>query len=217
MEHNARRYGLPRFLTWPGWRFRRSCHAALSFLTCTFFIFVLAAVSPALAASAANTAHFVLTSPTVRSGATMPPADVGTRNGCPGDNQSPPLIWNDGPAGTGSYAVSMADLDAKVGVTWLWMMFNLPATVTSLAQNAARDPKLRPPGAVQARNGFGGTSYTGPCPRKGKFAHHYLITVWALKDTTLPFKEGTPADRVAIYLRGHAIGHASLTPHYARR
>jgi hypothetical protein len=32
----------------------------------------------------------------------------------------------------------------------------------------------------------------------------------------MPFKNGEPADAIAIYLRRHAIGHASLTPHYSR-
>jgi phosphatidylethanolamine-binding protein (PEBP) family uncharacterized protein len=48
-------------------------------------------------------------------------------------------------------------------------------------------------------------------------AHHYLITVWAVNQPSLPFKDGTPSQQVAIYLRSHALGHASLTPHYGSR
>jgi len=69
--------------------------------------------------------------------------------------------------------------------------------------------------AHQARNGFGTVGYQGPCPRRGTPAHHYLITVWALDEATLPFKQEAPAQAVAIFLRKHAVGHASLTPHYA--
>ena len=86
--------------------------------------------------------------------------------------------------------------------------------MTSLAQNAAADPKLRPPGAAQARNGFDVVGYLGPCPKKGALAHHYLLTVWALNQAQLPFKDGAASQSVAIYLRRHALGHASLTPHY---
>jgi Raf kinase inhibitor-like YbhB/YbcL family protein len=160
---------------------------------------------------------FTLVSPTVRTGATMPVVNVGARGDCKGSNQSPPLIWMRPPDGTGSYAVSMADLDAKVGVVWLWLMFNIPASVTVLPQNAAADPKLRPAGAAQARNGFNTVGYLGPCPRKDSIAHHYLITVWAVNQPNLPFKDGTASQTVAIYLRSHALGHASLTPHYGSR
>jgi Raf kinase inhibitor-like YbhB/YbcL family protein len=160
---------------------------------------------------------FTLVSPTIRTGATMPVVNVGARGDCKGSNQSPPLIWVRPPDGTASYAVSMADLDAKVGVVWLWLMFNIPASVTVLPQNAAADPKLRPAGAAQARNGFNVVGYLGPCPRHDSTAHHYLITVWAVDEPSLPFKDGTASQTVAIYLRSHAIGHASLTPHYGSR
>ena len=160
---------------------------------------------------------FTLVSPTIRTGTTMPSIDVGARGNCKGSNQSPPLIWLRPPEGTASYAVSMADLDAKVGVVWLWLMFNIPASVTTLPQNAAADTKLRPTGAAQARNGFDSVGYAGPCPRKDNIAHHYLITVWAVNQANLPFKDGTPSQTVAVYLRSHALGHANLTPHYGGR
>jgi Raf kinase inhibitor-like YbhB/YbcL family protein len=160
---------------------------------------------------------FTLTSPTVRTGATMPAINAGARGDCNGRNQSPPLLWLRPPDGTAGYAVSMADLDAKVGVVWLWIMFNIPTSVTSLPQNASADPKLRPTGAAQARNGFDTVGYLGPCPRQDRMAHHYLITVWAVNQPSLPFKDGTAAQTVAIYLRSHALGHASLTPHYGGR
>ncbi len=147
----------------------------------------------------------------------MPSMNVGSRGNCNGRNQSPPLVWMHPPQGTSSYAVTMADLDAKVGVVWLWLMFNIPGSVTSLQQDASGNASLRPPGAAQARNGFDVVGYLGPCPKKDTLAHHYLITVWALNEPQLPFKDGTPSQAVAIYLRGHALGHASLTPHYGGR
>jgi Raf kinase inhibitor-like YbhB/YbcL family protein len=222
VEHNSQRSILPIVLTWPKRVSSRLCHAWRSFLPCIVLPCALLAVpalapSRAAAATVANTAHFELASPTVQNGAIIPWASVGNRNDCQGGNQSPPLVWNHPPAGTGSYAVSMADLDAKVGITWLWLMFDVPAQVTTLAQNAAGDAAQRPAGAIQARNDFDGISYTGPCPHQGKLAHHYLITVWALKDASLPFKEGVPAEKVAIFLRRYALGHASLTPHYGGR
>jgi Raf kinase inhibitor-like YbhB/YbcL family protein len=179
--------------------------------------FLMAGLSDPGMAAAAAPKGFTLVSPTVRTGATMPAINVGARGDCKGSNQSPPLLWMRPPDGTASYAVSMADLDAKVGVVWLWLMFNIPASVTVLQQNAAADPTLRPAGAAQARNGFNTVGYLGPCPRRDSIAHHYLITVWAVNQPNLPFKDGTASQTVAIYLRSHAIGHASLTPHYGSR
>ncbi len=197
--------------SWPG--FRHALGSVLTGLGVTALIFGLGLGGRAEAAPPG----FTLLSPTVRTGAIMPAVDVGSRGSCNGSNQSPPLVWMRAPSGTASYAVTMADLDAKVGVVWLWLMFNIPASVTSLQQGAAGDAKLRPPGAAQARNGFDTVGYLGPCPRKDTIAHHYLITVWALNEGQLPFKDGTPSQAVAIYLRSHALGHASLTPHYGGR
>jgi Raf kinase inhibitor-like YbhB/YbcL family protein len=166
------------------------------------------------APSFAAQTHFTLTSPTILNGGEMPGINVGQRDDCQGGNHSPPLAWSHPPEGTQSYAVSMADLDAKVGVVWLWLMFNIPANVTALPENAAQGGGLAPPGVGQARNGFDETGYSGPCPRKGSPAHHYLITVWALNTAHLSFKDGTAAQPVAIFLRRHALGHANLTPRY---
>jgi Raf kinase inhibitor-like YbhB/YbcL family protein len=191
---------------WPGFR-----HAWRSTLLGVAVSACLAAMAGTSRAAAPG---FVLVSPTVRTGATMPSVNVGSRGSCNGRNQSPPLVWMRPPAGTDSYAVTMADLDAKVGVVWLWLMFNIPSSVTALPQDAASNPSLRPAGAAQARNAFDVVGYLGPCPKKDRIAHHYLITVWALNQAQLPFKDGTPSQPVAIYLRGHALGHANLTPHY---
>jgi Raf kinase inhibitor-like YbhB/YbcL family protein len=173
-----------------------------------------ALVSGSIARAEAAPTRFTLRSSTVHTGTSMPSANVGARGNCNGENKSPPLAWNHAPEGTASFAVTMADLDAKVGVVWLWLMFNIPATVTSLVENAAGDLKLKPTGASQARNGFDVVGYLGPCPKKGSIPHQYLITVWALNEVQLPFKDGAPSQAVAIYLRSHALGHASLTPHY---
>lgn len=194
-------------------RFSPLLHAARAALLCALAAAGLVSARAEAAAKAASP-HFTLTSPTVRTAARMPPAYVGARGSCHGANQSPPLGWAHPPAGTKSYAVSMADLDAKVGVVWLWLMFNIPAEATGLAANAAADQAKLPNGAAQARNGFDALGYTGPCPKAGRLAHHYLITVWAVGEQALPFKNGTPAETVAVYLRRHALGHASLTPRY---
>jgi Raf kinase inhibitor-like YbhB/YbcL family protein len=173
----------------------------------------IASRAPSIAATGAA---FSLTSAAVRNGAAMPPLQISNRGGCSGANQSPPLNWAHAPSGTAAFAVTMADLDAKVGVLWHWILFDIPVATTDMAQNADFDPALRPAGSRQAVNSFNVLGYSGPCPPRGSLPHHYLITVWALTQAQMPFKNGEPADAIAIYLRRHAIGHASLTPHYSR-
>jgi Raf kinase inhibitor-like YbhB/YbcL family protein len=159
-------------------------------------------------------ATFTIASPTFRNSDEIPLADVYDHDGCKGGNQSPPLVWLHPPSGTNGYAVTMADLDAKVGVVWLWVLFGIPVSTVALQQNADAVATLRPPGALQTRNGLGSLGYQGPCPRRGTPAHHYLITVWALDQAQLPFKAQAQAQAVAIFLRKHALAHASMTPHY---
>jgi Raf kinase inhibitor-like YbhB/YbcL family protein len=203
--YNSQPGGMPRLLSRRTGPARAVALAILLLAACGFGI-----------ARPAQAATFSVSSPTVRNTGTMPPLQIANRNGCSGANQSPPIAWTHPPADTAAFAVTMADLDAKVGVLWHWVMFDIPAKTTALEQNADFDPTLRPAGARQARNSFDLLGYSGPCPPHGSVPHHYLITVWALNQADLPFKDGSPAEAVAVYLRRHAIGHASLTPHYSR-
>ena len=54
---------------------------------------------------------------------------------CDGKDVSPPLTWTGGPAGTKSYAIISDDPDAPGG-TWVhWVIYNIPASITSLPEN----------------------------------------------------------------------------------
>ncbi len=52
---------------------------------------------------------FMLTSPTLTVGGTVPNVDVLNDNGCTGGNQSPPLEWRNAPPGTRGFAISIYD------------------------------------------------------------------------------------------------------------
>jgi Raf kinase inhibitor-like YbhB/YbcL family protein len=72
---------------------------------------------------------------------------------CDGADISPPLQWDSVPEGTMSIALINDDPDAPMG-TWVhWVLFNLPAATTSLADNVPPDKTLAN-GASQGTNDF---------------------------------------------------------------
>jgi Raf kinase inhibitor-like YbhB/YbcL family protein len=155
-------------------------------------------------------AGFSVTSPDIKNGGTVPMAQVFT--GCNGGNQSPALSWSGEPAGTQSFAITMYDPDAPTGSGWWhWTVFNIPASVHSLAANAgAAGGASLPPGAGQGKTDFGFSNYGGPCPPPGP-AHHYVVTVYALKVPTLPLDADSSGAKVGFNLHFNALGDAKIT------
>jgi Raf kinase inhibitor-like YbhB/YbcL family protein len=130
--------------------------------------------------------------------------------GCHGDNVSPELHWENAPAGTQSFAVTIYDKDAPTGSGfWHWLIFNIPADATGLKSDAGNIAKnLAPAGAIQSNSDYGVPGYGGPCPPPGPI-HEYLITVFALKNKLTLDKTATPAI-VGFYLNSSVIEKASI-------
>ena len=90
-----------------------------------------------LASTAVHAASFVLTSPQVKKGGRIAEEQVYNGFGCKGNNISPALQWKGAPSGTKSFAVTLYDPDAPTGSGWWhWVIFNIPANVTSLEKGA---------------------------------------------------------------------------------
>jgi Raf kinase inhibitor-like YbhB/YbcL family protein len=130
--------------------------------------------------------------------------------GCHGGNVSPELHWENAPAGTQAFAVTMYDKDAPTGSGfWHWLVFNIPANVTELPSDAGNISKnLTPAGAIQTNNDGGAPGYIGPCPPAGPI-HEYIITVYALKSKIALDKNAGPA-LVGFYLNGSVLEKASI-------
>jgi len=157
---------------------------------------------------------FTLSSPDITDGSTIQAAQVFT--GCNGQNTSPELRWSNPPSGTQSFAVTMYDPDAPTGSGfWHWAVFNIPASATSLPKNAgAVGNGVAPAGVVQGYTDFGANGYGGPCPPPGDPAHHYTITVYALKVADLGLDQTAPGALVSFAARQNSLGSASLKATY---
>ena len=156
-----------------------------------------------------------LTSDSFRDGDYLPrdhvlSADYGF--GCSGGNKSPHLLWQDGPAGTKSFAVTCFDPDAPTGSGfWHWVVVNIPPTVSELALDAGNAASgTLPGGALQVRTDFGKPGYGGPCPPEGDHPHRYLFAVHAVALDALPVTADTAAAVVGFYLHFNTLAKATL-------
>ena len=141
-------------------------------------------------------------------------------NGAPGGDQSPELTWYGAPPFTKSFVVVLYDVTASFTH---WGMYNIPASVTSLPQNAGVAGSSYGPQIV---NDFGvAAEYDGPCPPANvtPYVHQYIFTVYALDiDLQLPSSANFPANAETLYHgliaagRGlHILASASLEGLYS--
>ncbi len=138
--------------------------------------------------------------------------------GCSGQNISPQLYWENAPAGTKSFAVTVYDPDAPTGSGWWhWVILNIPANVNELKSNAG-DPTsgIAPKGTIQTRNDYGTPDFGGACPPKGHGVHKYEFTVYALKKEKLNFTSNIPAAQVNYMIKVNSLAQASLVSYYKR-
>jgi Raf kinase inhibitor-like YbhB/YbcL family protein len=182
-------------------------------LTTTAALLTLAATAGAQPAR-----KLTLTSPDFRQNGRLAEKQVFNSFGCSGGNLSPALRWTNAPAGTKSFAVTAYDPDAPTGSGWWhWVVYNIPANVTSLPSGAGDASKnLLPAGATQGNTDFGSPGYGGPCPPAGDKPHHYVFTIYALNTDKLDIPANATAAYVGFNIHGHQLGKATLTALYSR-
>jgi Raf kinase inhibitor-like YbhB/YbcL family protein len=157
-----------------------------------------------------------VTSATFQADAPLPMAAVFNSFGCTGGNASPQLSWTGFPPETKSFAVTLWDADAPTGVGYVhWLVFNIPASVTSLAANAGAS--ATPGGGVTGYSDFGVHAYGGPCPPPGDKAHRYIFTVSALDVPALTGAgPGTTYATLTFLMRGHLLAQGRIIGQFAR-
>ncbi len=127
---------------------------------------------------------------------------------------SPPLMFENVPAGTVSLALIMDDPDVPTavrpeGVFDHWVLYDIPPHIPGLPEGGSA--------GVTGANGRGGLSYAGPCPppEYEPSEHRYFFRLYAL-DTKLGLAEGATKDEVIAAMTGHILETAELMARYER-
>ena len=173
----------------------------------------------AVPAAAVAAGPFTVESAEVKPNSTIAAAHMFKGFGCDGGNVSPSLAWKNAPSGTKSFAVTVYDPDAPTGSGWWhWIMFNIPAQVSSLPAGAGNaESGQAPKGAVQSKTDFGTAGYGGPCPPAGDKPHRYVFTVYALKVDKLDADENASGATIGFMLNVNQLAKASFTATYGRK
>lgn len=151
---------------------------------------------------------FMLASPAFSEGGRIP-----DRHTCTAEDLSPRLNWSGVPSGTQSFALVVEDPDAPSGTFIHWVIYNLPATLTSLPEGVPRTEQLAN-GASQGIGDFGSIGYRGPCPPRGK-PHRYFFLLRAL-DTQLTPKPQMTRVQLEKEIQGHVLAEGRLMGTYSR-
>ena len=135
---------------------------------------------------------------------------------CEGDDVSPPLTWSGAPSGSRSFALIVDDPDAPdpnaPQRTWVhWVVYNLPAEVTELAQGASGVDM--PDGAREGSNDWKQVGWQGPCPPIGR--HRYFHKLYALDDVLPDLGAATKAE-LERAMAGHILASAELIGTYQK-
>ncbi|TXH93473.1 MAG: YbhB/YbcL family Raf kinase inhibitor-like protein [Rheinheimera sp.] len=158
---------------------------------------------------------FTVTSPDIQEGHFMAKTFEFNGFGCDGPNLSPALHWQNAPAGTQSFAVTVYDPDAPTGSGfWHWLVVDIPAEVNELAQGSGNG--TLPVGCRSFMNDYGIKEFGGACPPEGHGMHRYQFTVWALPMPALGLPDDASAAVVGFMLNANALAKATLTATYAR-
>jgi Raf kinase inhibitor-like YbhB/YbcL family protein len=123
---------------------------------------------PTSTGSQTFTSSFTLISPDVTEGGRLP-----VEYTCDGASSTLTLSWSGAPAGTQGYAVIMHHVAPDNAIHWYWVLYNIPADVTSLPKNSTGIGTLGT-NSVNDRN-----EYAPPCS-KGPGDKEYIYSVYAL-------------------------------------
>jgi hypothetical protein len=155
--------------------------------------------------SATSAGLFVLSSPEVANGGALPMDYTGD-----GTGSTLPLQWSGAPAGTKSFALLMHHLDPEGVTKSYWILYNIPANVTSLPRNAK--------GIGTLGASFKGMVGYEPPHSKGPGPKTYVLTLYALSATLEIHAppEHVTYDVVLAAMQGKILASTDLSVVYTR-
>lgn len=140
-----------------------------------------------------------------------------------GGESSPPLAWGNVPENSASFVLIAHDVDAAIGNgpddILHWMLWNIPATTTSLAERVPQGTQL-PDGTRQIS--ASGPYYRGPGAAAAGPPHHYIFELFALDVPQLDVPAvgaSPPQTRAAVVaaMAGHVRGKAAYVGLFKRQ
>lgn len=148
---------------------------------------------------------FSLTSPVIGEDGRLPAEFTGD-----GAGVSPPLTWQGAPTGTQSFALIMDHLAPGDEMKSYWVMWDIPADMTSLPKNAT--------GIGQVGSGFRGQLGYEPPHSQGPGDKTYVLHLYALSEKASP--AGPPGrvgrETLLAAMEGKILGQSDLSVVYAR-
>jgi len=149
---------------------------------------------------------------TLRSDSFSHAAPIPAEHSLEGGNLSPQLSWYDAPATAQSFVLIMDDPDAPGGTWDHWIVYDIPAGKTSLAENSgASGGTSLPPGAKHGANSWGNNYYQGPSPPSG--THRYYFKLYALSVSDLN-PSGVTRAAIEAAMSGKILGQVELMGTY---
>lgn len=133
---------------------------------------------------------------------------LATKHTREGSNVSPPLRWNNLPAGTRSVAVICQDEDAPGGVFTHWLLYDLPEDTRRLSEGSSG-------GGKEGLNSLQATGYAGPNPPPDR-SHRCVFRVYAL-DVDSIGPAGLSREHALAAMDGHVLAEGSLMARYQSR
>lgn len=153
---------------------------------------------------------------TVTSPAFAPNSEIPSKYTCEGSDTSVPIMWSGAPAKAKSFALIVDDPDAPdpraPKMTYVhWVVYDIPATVTSLAEGASTH---LPASVREGVNDWNRTAWGGPCPPIGR--HRYFIKVYAL-DVMLGDLGSPKKPALETAMQGHILAQGQLIGTYEKK
>ena len=130
---------------------------------------------------------------------------------CDGASTSPPINWENLPAGTKSVAITMHHVPPEGGKHVYLVLYNIPLATISIPTNFSNIGKL----GINTVNGK--NAYTPPCSQ-GPGAKTYILTAYALSAEPIitTAANATTMDVLLTAIKSTTLGTQTLTVTYTR-